>query len=288
MALADGTSSSRPIQKSDFVDTQFAGGIVTDSGVQARDDMKGNRLIEIGSNTFIPGFEDHMIGMRQGETKTFRVTFPQDYGHAEIAGKEAEFTVTANEVKEKKLPTLDDEFAKQVGYESVADLRTKAKDFLLQNKTEESNQKVRSDLLAVIIEKNQFDVPAALVEGQTRALAQDWAQEMKNQGFNEAMIKEAIQQEVANLRKRAETQVRASLVLESIAKEESISVSAEEVSAEMKKLAVSSQVEESKLLEYYAKNPGRKDDLEFRLRQERTLKFLLDKAKIKSVPAKEK
>ncbi len=288
VTLADGTQSSRPIQKGDFADTQMAGGLVTESGVVQREDMKGSKLIEVGSNVWIPGFEDNLIGMRQGETKTFRLKFPSDYGAKELANQEAEFTVTINEVKEKKLPTLDDEFVKQMGYENLEDLRAKAKDYLAKEKTEESDRKLRSDLLAKIIEKNPFDVPAALVESQTRALAQDWAQELKRQGFNDAMVQEAIMQEIQNLRKRAESQVRASLILESIAKDEEISVQPQDLEAEMDRLAVSMNVDRSKLNEFYAKNPGRKDDLEFRLRQDRTIKFLLDKAKIKSVSPSEK
>ena len=288
LALADGTPSSRPIQNGDFVDTKITGGIVAGDHVQPREDMKGSKLIEMGTNGWIPGFEDNMIGMRQGETKTFRLTLPKEFSPEELAEKEAEFTVSVNEVKEKKLPTLDDEFAKQLGYESMADVRVKAREFLVREKTEESDRKVRSDLLGKIIEKNPFDVPATLIEGQTRALAQDWAQELKKQGFQDAMIQETISQEVDNLRKRAESQVRASLLLESVAKEENISVKPEELEVEIDRLSVVMKVEKPKLEEYYAKNPGRKGDLEFRLRQERTIKFLLDKAKIKSVAPSDK
>lgn len=280
--------AARPVKKGDFVEVQFAGGVVTDQGVQARDDMKGTQMLEIGSGTFIPGFEDQLVGMKASESKTFRIQFPKDYSHAELVDKEAEFTVTANEIKEKKLPALDDEFVKQMGYENVSDLRTKAKDFLVRERTEDSERKVKSELISTLIEKNSFDVPKALIESQTRALAQDWAQELKSKGFNDQMIQEAIKRELDNLRGRAESQVRASLILEEIAKEEKIAVTPEDMNAEIKKLAASSQMEESKVEEFYAKNPGRKGDLEFRLRQDRTLKFLLDKAKIKLVSAKDK
>jgi len=288
LALADGTTSSRPVQKGDFVDAKILGGLVKNDQVEQRDDMKGNRMIEIGTHQWIPGFEDHLVGMRQNETKTFRLTFPATFAQAELANQEAEFTVTVSEIKEKKLPALDEEFAKQMGYEGLADLRTKAGDFLSRERTEESDRKVRSELLEKIMEVNPFEVPQALVEGQVRALAQDWAQELQRQGFDEKMVQASIFQELANLKKRAESQVRASLILEAIAKEEKISVKPAEVDAELEKLAASMEVEKPKLEEFYAKNPGRKDDLEFRLRQELTLKFLLDKSKIKSVAASEK
>ncbi len=288
LALADGSESSRPVQNGDFVDIKFSGGMVTDNTVQIRPDMQGSRMIEVGANTWIPGFEENLIGMRRGETKTFRLTFPSDFAETSLAGHEVEFTVTVNEVKEKKLPVLDDEFAKQVGHENLGDLRVKAREFLQRERIADSEQKLQSELLGKIIEKNHFDVPVALIEGQTRALAEDWAQDLKKQGYEEKFIQQTITHEIENLKKRAENQVRASLVLEAIAKEEGISINTEEVEMEIDRLSVTMNVEKTKLQEYYAKNSGRKEDLEFRLRQERTIKFLLDKAKIKSVAAQEK
>jgi len=288
LALADGTESSRPAQKGDYVDVVFSGGLVTEAGVQPREDMKGSRVIEIGAGGWIPGFEEEFIGMRRTETKTFRLTFPKDYSAAELADQQAEFTVTLNELKEKKVPVVDEEFSKQLGYESLEDLRGKARGFLVKEKTEDSERKIKSDLLAKVIEKNPFDVPTALIEGQTRALAQDWAQELKKQGYDEQLIQNAISQDLDSLKKRAESQVRASLILEAIADAESIAVSPEELDEEISKLAEGAKIDKMKLEDYYAKNSGRRADLEFRLRQERTLKFLLGKSKIKEVePSKE-
>lgn len=279
---ADGSSTARPVQKGDFVDMTFKGGIVTDSGIEEKAGMKGTRMLEVGSDSLIPGFEDNLVGMRAGETKTFRVPFPADFYDKDMAGKDSEFTVTINELKEKKLPALDDEFAKQMGYESVADMQTKAREHLVREKTEEVERKVKSDLLQALIEKNPFDVPQALVQAQTRALAQDVGQNLKQQGFTDQMVQEALMAELDNLKKRAENQVRASLLLESIAKKENINVGPSDVDAEMGKVAQSMRVEEEKLREFYDKNPSRKEDLEFRIREERTMKFLIDSAKVKN------
>jgi trigger factor len=185
-------------------------------------------------------------------------------------------------VKEKKLPTLDDEMAKTMGYENVADLRTKAKEHLTQERNGQVEGKLRNDLITAILEKNSFDVPQALIESQTRALAQDWANELKRQGVNDQVIQQAIMSELEGLKKRAESQVRASLVLEAIAKNEKIEIKDEDLAAEFANMSKQMNVEEEKIRDFYAKDPGRKEDLSFRLRQERTIKFLLDKAKIKS------
>jgi trigger factor len=282
LALADGSMTSRPAQKKDYADIAFDGGLVTDSGVERKEGMKGSRVIELGSDSLIPGFEENIEGMRRGESKTFRLKFPADYHEADMSGKEAEFSVTLNELKEKKVPELNDELAKTMGYESVADFRKKAHTHLIAERTREVDQKLQSDLLGQLIEKNPFDVPATLIEGQTRALAQEWGQELKRQGLPDEAIQQAIMGEIENLKKRAETQVRASLILEAIAKKETIEVRPEDLEDEYKTMAASMKVEEGKVREFYQKNQGRRDDLEFRMRQERTVKFLLDKAKIKS------
>lgn len=279
---ADGKETSRPVRKLDHVDMNFNGGMVTDTGIEEKAGMKGSRVVEIGSDSLIPGFEENVIGMRSGESKTFRIPFPADYFEKDLAGKEAEFTVTVNEVKEKKVPELTDELAKTFGYADIADLRKKAHEHLLKEKTGEVDRKLRSELLEHLVEKNPFDVPQALIESQTRALAQDWAQELKRQGLDDQMIQQAIMSEIENLKKRSESQVRASLLLETIAEQEKIEVKPEEIDGEFKTLAASMNVEEDKLKDFYAKNPSRMDDFMFRVRQERTLKFLLDKAKIKS------
>lgn len=268
-------------KKGDSVDLEFKGGLVTDQGLEEKAGMSGQRLIEIGSDQLIEGFEDKLVGMKKGETRTFKIPFPKDYFEKDLAGKQAEFTCTVHEIKLKQLPKLDDELAKTVGFDSLADLKTKAKEQLTAEKKGETERKFRSDILAALIEKNAFDVPESLVQAQTRTLAQDVAGNLKNQGFNDQMIQEALMSEMANLKVRAENQVRASLLLEAIAKKEKIEVGSKEIDAEIASMAKNMKVEESKVREFYHANPRRRDDLEFRLREESTMKFIIDKAKVK-------
>jgi len=270
------------VKKGDHVDLQFQGGLVTASGVEERAGMKGSRLLEVGSDALIPGFEDELVGLKRGETKTFRIPFPKDFHEAELAGKESEFTVTVNEIKMKRLPVLDDELAKTLGYESLADMEKKATDHLTKEKAVESERKLRSDLLAALIEKNKFDCPKALIETQTRSLAQEVGQNLKSQGFDEKMIQEALMQELPGLEKRAENQVRASLLVEAISKKEGIEVTEQDLEQEMAQMAESMKVDREKLVEFYGKNPSRKEDLDYRMREEKALKWVLEQAKIKN------
>jgi len=219
--------------------------------------------------------------MKLGETKTFDIDFPKDFFEKELAGAPAQFTVDLLEIKEKKLPALDDEFAKGMGYESVADFKAKVLEHLTTERKQEVERTLRSDLLAALIEKNPFDLPAALIQAQARALAQDVAQNLKRQGADDATIQEIIQGEMPNISKKAESQVRASLLVEAVAKQEKIELKQADFDAEMTKMAAEMKVELPKLQEFYAKNPQRQDDLEFRLREERAIAWLTEKAKIK-------
>ena len=185
------------------------------------------------------------------------------------------------EIKEKQLPALDDEFAKGMGYEGLADLKAKVLEHLTKERTQEVDRTLRSDLLAAIIEKNPFDLPAALIQAQSRALAQDVAQNLKRQGADEGTIQEILNGEMPNIAKKAESQVRASLLVEAIAKAEKIEVKSADMDAEIKKIAAEMKVEEAKLRDFYEKNPQHREDLEYRLREERSIAWLLEKSKIK-------
>jgi trigger factor len=280
-ASLDPAPEGATAKKGDYVDLEFKGGILTEQGLEEKPGMSGQRLIEIGSDQLIEGFEEKLIGMKKGETRTLKLPFPKDYFEKDLAGKESEFTCTVHEIKSKKLPTLDDELAKTVGFESVADLKSKAKEQLVSEKKGEVERKFRSDILSALIEKNTFDVPESLVQAQTRTLAQDVAGNLKNQGFNDQMIQEALVSEMKNLKTRAENQVRASLLLEAIAKKEKIEVGSKEIDAEIANMAKNMKVEETKVREFYLANPRRRDDLEFRLREESVMKFIIEKAKVK-------
>jgi trigger factor len=271
----------RKTKKGDFVDFSFKGGVVTDSGVKELEGMSGQRVMEIGSGELIPGFEDEMIGLNKGEDKTFRIKFPEEYSSEDLAGKESEFAITIHEIKEKQLPEMTDEFAKDAGYESVADFKAKAKTNLLRYRTEEADRETKNELLKVLIDKNPFDVPQTLIRAQTNLLSQEFAQTLKQQRFNDKMIQEVISSEQENLAKRAESQVRSGLILDWIATKESIKVSDADVETEIKQMATSMQIDEKQIRDFYSGNVDKMDNLKFRIKEEKTIKFLLDQAKIK-------
>lgn len=273
--------ADRKAKKGDYVDMHFEGSLIKDGVKEPRDEMKGDRMVEIGSNQLIPGFEDELIGLKAGDSKTFQIEFPKDFADKNFASQKAEFSVTINDLKEKKLPEVTEEFAKEVGYESLADMKKKATESITRHKTQEADHKVKSDLIAAIIEKNPFEVPESLIIAQAQNLAQDFARHLRDQGFDEKMAQEAIASEYASMKTRAESQVRASLLLERIADQEKIEVTDADKAAEMKKMAGEMRVEEARLKEYYEKSADKMEDFVYRIREAKTIELLLSKAKMK-------
>lgn len=283
IAGADGqTTSIRGAKTGDYLDLSFDGKLVTANGLEARDGMKGERLTQLGSGEFLKDFEDNLVGLRGGESKTFRVRFPENYGGPDLSGQEAEFTVTLRDLKEKNLPELSEELAKELGYESVEDFRTKAHAHLLKSKTQEEDRNVRNELLKALIERNPFDLPENLVRAQARSLAQDFAANLKERGFQESLIQDAVKSEEKALLERAETQVRSGLILEAVARAEKLDVTAEDLNAEIAKMADENRVTVAEVREYLAKDAQRFDGFRFHLMEEKTIQFLLKEAKIRA------
>lgn len=269
-------------KQKDYVDFDFDGGVVTDSGtVEPREGMKGQRTLMIGSGELIPGFEDELEGMKAGETKTFRIKFPKDYTEASLAEKEAEFKATINSIKNKKLPELTEEFAKEAGYESISDMREKLRKGLTETRTDESNAELRNSILEELINKNPFELPESLLAAQANALARDFIRTLQERGFNQEMVAEALKREQDALKKRAEQQVRAGLLLDTISRKEKIDVTTQAYEDEVSKIAASMSIDRKQVADFYEKDAKQRENLDFQIRENLTVQFLIDNAKVK-------
>ena len=278
---AEMTPVDRKAAKGDFVEFKYEGKLKTDTGYETQANLSGNRSAEIGSSQLLPEFEKNIVGVKAGESVTFKMNYPTDYTDANLAGKEAEYTLDLREVKEKKYADWNDEYVKEFGYESTADFETKSKEMLTKNKSEEIENHFRNHLIEKLIEKNTFEVPQALVYSQIRALADDYTQELKRYGFNDQMVQSAIMSQLEDFKKRAETQVRAGILLDAIAKKEKIEPKDADLDAEMKKMAANFGMNLKELKERLDKNPRDKSNFEYRVREELTIQMLLASAKIK-------
>ncbi|QHN50050.1 trigger factor [Geobacillus stearothermophilus] len=237
-----------------------------------------NYSLEIGSGTFIPGFEEQLIGMKAGEEKEIQVTFPEEYHAEQLAGKPATFKVKVHEVKAKQLPALDDEFAKDVDeeVETLDELKAKIRARLEEAKKNEAETALRNAVVEKAAANAEIDIPAVMVQNETDRMLREFDQRLQMQGLNLQLYYQFSGQDEAALREQmkedAEKRVRAALTLEAIAKAENIEVTDEEVEEELQKMAEAYNLSVDKLKELLGSLDGVKEDLKWR----KTIDFLVE------------
>ena len=212
---------------------------------EAFDGGKGeNYPLEIGSGSFIPGFEDQLIGMTTDNEQEIKVTFPEDYGAPNLAGKEATFKVTVHEIKEKHLPEIDDELAKDVnidGVETLEQLKEHIKSQIKARKENESENKFMDDIYKALIASSKVEDSDALLKQEQDMMLQEIEQNLQRQGLNfevyEQFTGKSKEDVLEDIKPQAEERVKLNLILEAIIKEEELAVTDEEREAELQKIA---------------------------------------------------
>lgn len=241
-----------------------------------------NYSLEIGSGTFIPGFEEQLVGMKAGEEKEIQVTFPDEYHAKQLAGKPATFKVKVHEVKAKQLPALDDEFAKDVDeeVETLDELKAKIRARLEEAKKNEAEAAVRNAVVEKAAANAEIDIPEVMVKNETDRMLREFDQRLQMQGLNLQMYYQFSGQDEAALREQmredAEKRVRAALTLEAIAKAENIEVTDEEVNKELEKMAEAYKLSVDKIKELLGSLDGVKEDLKWR----KTVDFLVEHSNV--------
>lgn len=242
------------------------------------ENMKGEEFVlELGSNQFIPGFEEKMIGMKKAEKKDLAITFPDDYHAQDLQSAEVTFEVEVLEIKEKKLPEFTDELAKESGYESVEDFKTKTKDALFSQKERAADEKLHQDILNKLIEENSFDLPLALIAQQKTHLKEDVSRTLQQQGFNEQMMEEYFEKWQSDLTEKASFQVSSGLLLDTLATKFEVEANDADVDIKLEEMAKSSGMELEQIKKYYTEDPKIKSNLMYGIREEKTF------AKIKEI-----
>jgi trigger factor len=238
----------------------------------------------LGSGQFIPGFEDHLTGITAGESRTFDIKFPDDYGAAAVAGKEATFAVTAKAVEAPGSVTMDDDFAKTLGLESLAKLRDGIRDRLQQDHAAASRQKLKRALLDELDERHKFEPPPSLVEQE---FANVWAtieNDLKREGrtfADEGTTEEKARAEYHGI---AERRVRLGLVIAEIGEKNNIKVTDEQLSAAVVEQARRLPGHEKQVWEYYRKNPAALATLRAPLFEDKVVDFLVELATVTEKP----
>ncbi|GEB31715.1 MULTISPECIES: trigger factor [Brevibacillus] len=198
--------------------------------------------LELGSGTFIAGFEEQLVGLAIGEEKEIKVTFPEEYHSPNLAGKEAVFQVKLNSLKRKNLPVLDDEFAKDVSeFDTLEELKADTKKKLEEKSAQEKEQYVREQLVLKAAENAEIDLPAVMVEHELDQMVNEFGQRLQYQGMTLELYYQFSGMDESQLRDQlradATSRVRTSLTLEAIGKAEKIEVTEEDVTEELNKLA---------------------------------------------------
>ncbi len=235
--------------------------------------------LEIGSGRFIPGFEDQLVGAKAGDDVTVTVSFPDDYGNAELAGKEAVFETHVAEVKRRELPELDDEFAKDVGdFETLDALRDRIRSDMAEQQEQGAKQELRRTLIDSLIERAEFEVPPGMVEQELDRQLRQAAGQFQ-QSMPEDQLREMISRWSEEWRPGSERNVREALLLEAVAKAEGLEVSEEELEAELEKVAQSQGATVDQLRQAVGNETIEAFARQQRL-DEQAVEFLASKAKV--------
>ncbi|WP_286058223.1 trigger factor [Bacillus mojavensis] len=229
-----------------------------------------NYSLEVGSGSFIPGFEDQLVGLEAGAEKDVEVTFPEEYHAEDLAGKPAVFKVKIHEIKAKELPELDDEFAKDIDeeVETLAELTEKTKKRLEEAKENEADAKLREELVLKASENAEIDVPQAMIDTELDRMLKEFEQRLQMQGMNLELYTQFSGQDEAALKEQmkedAAKRVKSNLTLEAIAKAENLEVTDEEVDAELSKMAEAYNMPVENIKQAIGSTDAMKEDLKVR------------------------
>jgi trigger factor len=264
-------------ENGDRVTVSFKGTI---DGTPFEGGTSDNIQVVIGSNTFIPGFEEQLLGMAAGETRTLKVTFPKNYTNLELAGKPAEFETTATLLEAPQDTEINDEFAKTLGLESLAKLKEAARERLGAEYAGATRQRVKRMLLDRLDEAHRFEAPPSLVEEEFNLMWKSIKAEMESSGktfADEDTTEEAAQEEY---RKIADRRVRLGLVLSEIGEKNKITVTEDEVSRAVIERARSMPGREKEVWDYYRNNANALAQLRAPIYEDKVVDFILELANV--------
>ena len=236
-------------ENGDTVDIDFEGFV---DGKAFEGGKAEHYSLVLGSGSFIPGFEDQVVGHSAGEEFDVNVKFPEEYGAAELAGKDATFKIKLHEVKYKELPALDDDFAKDVSeYDTLDELKDSIRNNIKTNLDKQAEQKVENDLMDQVITNMKADIPDAMVDSRIDELVQDFEYRISQQGLKLAdylkYMGMNIEQFRAQFKEQADKQVKMRLAMEAIVAKEGITASDEEFEEEVKRIADAYKMEADKV-----------------------------------------
>jgi trigger factor len=273
----------RPAAKGEVLVCDFVGRLIGEDGTPGEPFPGGSATdmpIEVGGEGFIPGFTEQLEGLAPGETRTIEVTFPEEYGAKDVAGKRTAFDVTAKSLKRPVTPAVDDELAKAVGFDSLDALREMIRGQLQREYDGLSRLKVKRALLDALAERASFPVPEGMVGAEFTQIWQRVEADLKadrldedDKGKDEETLK-------ADYRAIAERRIRLGLLLSEIGRTNNITVTAEELGRAMRAEAGRYPGQEQAVMEFFRKNPQAAENLRSPIFEEKVVDFMLELAKV--------
>jgi len=241
--------------------------------------------LSLGSNSFIPGFEDQLVGMKREQEKDVEVIFPEGYGSKDLAGKPALFKVLVKEIKEKKIPKIDDALAKQLDAENLTDLKERIKENTIAQEQQRVDGQLQEGLMNALLEGNDFEVPEGMIDNQLHHLKDNFTQKLKAQGMSLEMLGMNEETFATTYRDMAVQQVKGEIVLDTIAVQEGLAVEESEVKDKMQLFADDSDIPLEQVEKYF-ENQQALAGLKGQILQEKVTSFLLEKAVVTEVEPK--
>lgn len=273
------TIENEPVAEKDIAVIDFEGFV---DGVPFEGGKAENHELEIGSKTFIPGFEDQVIGMKVDEEKDINVKFPEEYFSAELAGKDAVFKVKVHEIKRKELPTLDDEFAKDVSeFDTIAELKNSIKEKLETENANKAKYETEENAIQKVCDATEIDIPSGMVDTEIDNMLKDIETRLSYQGLNMKQYLQMIGKTEEDMRKEYEEQakksVKSRLVLDAIVNAEKLEATDEEVAEKVKEMAENYGRKAEDLMN----NEHLINYIKDSMKAEKAIKFVVENAKIK-------
>ncbi len=280
------TVIDRETNGTDIVNIDFEG---TVAGEAIKGGSAKNYRLDLGSNTFIEGFSEQLVGKKISDDFEIKVTFPAEYHDKDLAGKEAEFKVTINEIKEKVVPELTDELAKKMGdYEDIAQLKEDIKKRLEEGVERENTFRKQKHLIEEVVKQAEVEVPDSMVNREAKLLMDEVKGRLQGQGHSWEQFVELQGQENVwnNLLEEGRQRIKTSLVFGSIAKQEGVSVTEDEFSAQVSELAMMSNVDEKTVMRQLANNTGAAQSMNDQILSQKIVDLLSEKTEFTFVEEK--
>ncbi len=276
----------RAAKKGDIVKIDFDGSV---DGVPFDGGKAEDYELELGSNTFIPGFEDQLIGKKTGQEVDVNVTFPDEYHAQELAGKPAVFKCVVKEIKTRELPKLDDDFASEVSeFETLTEFKKSIKKKLQEQAAEKAKAEMENIIVEKVVENATFEIPEAMIEAQMDRQVNEFAQRLQYQGLSidqyVGYLGTTVEQFRENFRDQAVKNISSSLVIEAVMKKEGIVTGPEEFELNLVDMAKKYNMELDKLKELIS--DAELENMKNDMAMSKTVEMLVNKAKIKK-PVKE-